>query len=110
MYKSSRNKPTRCEDEKPFEEAPSTPSTLIIAPPSSPTVEEVDLVPPDLREKLPSESLEALPKLPDYDTKAVDEDLHCDSEVLGTEPLEVEEGKDDKSTDETGEQDASMAG
>ena len=39
---SYRNEPTRCEDEKPAEEAPSTPSTLIIAPPWSPAVEEVD--------------------------------------------------------------------
>ena len=59
---------------------------------------------------MPSDSPEALPKLPDYDTKAVDEDFHCDSEVLGTEPLEVEEGEDGKITDDTGEQDASMAG
>ena len=71
-------------------------------------MEEVDppcqenLVPPD--ENLPSESPQ------DYGTKAVDEDLHCNSEILITELLEVEEGEDGKITDETGEQDASMAG
>ena len=69
-----------------------------------------NLVRPDQGENLPSECPEDLPKLPDYDTKAVGEDLHCSSEVLDTEPLEVEEGEDGKITDETGEQDASMAG
>ena len=66
-----------------------------------------NLVPLDQREMLPSECPEALAKLPDYDTKAVGEDLHCNSEVLDTEPLECEGGK---IVHEAGEQDASMAG
>ena len=76
-----------------------------VEPPS-----QENLVPPDQREKLPCGSPDDLPKLPDYDTKAVEEDLHSNSEVLDTEPLEVEEGEDGKITDDTGEQDASMAG
>ena len=71
-------------------------------------------VPPDQREELPIKEVEALLKLPEYDAKAMDEELDRKWRALKTELLEAEvevaECGDGKVVDRACEQDASLAG
>ena len=71
-----------------------------------------NFVPPDKREEMPSESLDDLLKLPEYDTKAADGDLNRKWETLKAELLkdEMTECGEDKIIDEADEQDAPNAG
>ena len=102
-----------CEDEKTPDEAPSTPSTLVIAP-RSPLGNEAELpsqensVPSDQWEEMPSESQEDLPELPHYDTTAVQADLNRRWETFRRELLKAgrTECEDGTIVNEAGDQSA----